>query len=175
MFQNILVAIEGKPTDEAALAQATSLALQNAARVTLLQVIAIAADDSGMRHLQMEPGANGWKRKNQAEERVTALERQLCAHNLSVQKAIVVGDRTEADEIVDFADGGKFDLIVMAADGRPAWQRALFGCIADGVHRKATVPTLFVSDGTRRAKVAQRYQPVSINPILDAFSHVECC
>jgi len=34
---------------------------------------------------------------------------------------------------------------VLRADGHPWWQRTLFGCPADGVHRKASVPTLFVS------------------------------
>ncbi len=104
MFQNILVAIEGKSTDEAALAYTTTLALQDSAKVTLVEIVAIAADDSGMRHLQMEAGASGWRRKNRAEERLAALERQLHARGLSVQKTIVVGDRTEADEIVDFID-----------------------------------------------------------------------
>ncbi len=175
MYQNILIALEGKPTDQAAIEHTTTLALQNAARVTLLQVIAIAADDSGMRHLQMEEGASGWRRKNRAEERVAALERQLRANGLVVEKAIVVGDRSEADEIVDFADGRKFDLIVMAADGRPVWQRILFGSIADGVHRKATVPTLFVSDGSQCEKIVKREKPPALNPILDAFGKADLC
>ncbi len=173
MYQNILVALEGKPTDEAAIAHAASLAMQDSAMVTLLEVVAIAADDSGMRHLQMEAGASGWRRKNQAEARLATLRQQLEGNGISFQTVIVVSDRSEADEFVDYAAKGNFDLIVMAADGRPWWQRALFGCIADAVHHKATVPTLFVSDGSRREKVVTREKPPTLNPLYDSFATAE--
>ena len=175
MYHHILIALEGKPTDEAAIAHAIDLAVQNSARVTALRIIAIAADDSGMRHLQMEEGASGWRRKKAAEARLASLQARLRGNGHAAEVALVVSDRGEADEIVDYAIENQCALIVMAADGRPWWQRALFGCIADGVHRKATVPTLFVSDGTRRARLAARYKPPLINPFLDAFSHAEVC
>ena len=175
MYHNILIALEGKPTDQAAIAHATALAQQDSADMTLLQVITIASDDSGLRHLQMEPGANGWKRKNKAAAQVATLQQQMQRSGANVQTAVVVGDRSEADEIVEFASEGDYDLIVMAADGRPWWQRALFGCIADGVHRKATVPTLLVSDGSRREKVVTRQKGPALNPILDAFGNVDVC
>ena len=63
-----------------------------------------------------------------------------------------------------------FDLIVMAADGRPWWQRAFFGGIADGVHHKATMPTLFVSDGSRREKIASKQKPPTLNRLYDSFA-----
>ncbi len=173
MYRNILVALEGKTTDEAAIAYAQALALQDSAAMTLLQIVAIAADDSGMRHLQMEAGASGWRRKNQAEARMATLLQRIQGSGVSIQTAVVVGDRSEADEFVDFAEKGNFDLIVMAADGRPWWQRAFFGCIADGVHHKATVPTLFVSDGSRREKVASKNKPPKLNPIYDSFATVD--
>jgi nucleotide-binding universal stress UspA family protein len=175
MYRKILVALEGKHTDEAAIAYAAALARQASAEITLLQVIAIAGDDAGLRHLQMEPGANGWKRKNKAEANLKTWRQQIQKNGEQVKTEIVVDDRSEADEIVDFANAGRFDLIVMAADGRPWWQRALFGCIADGVHRKASVPTLFVSDGTRREKVASKQQPASLNPIFDSFGDAHIC
>lgn len=175
MYHNILVALEGKPTDQAAIAHATALARQDSATVTLLQVIAIASDDSGLRHLQMEPGANGWKRKNKADAQVATLQQQIQQSDTNVQTAVVVGDRSEADEIVEFASEGNFDLIIMAADGRSWWQRAFFGCIADGVHHKATVPTLLVSDGTRREHIAKKTHPTMVNPLLDSFGVVCVC
>lgn len=175
MYQNILIALEGKPTDEAAIAHAVSLATQDSAAVTLMQVVTIAADDSGMRHLQMEPGAAGWQRKIKAEARLATLQKRLQKDGMPVQTALVVGDRSEADEFADFAANGSFDLIVMAADGRPWWQRALGGCIADSLQHKATMPTLFVSDGSRREKVSQCEKPPALNPILDSFGKVDVC
>ena len=65
---------------------------------------------------------------------------------------------------------GNFDLIVMAADDRPWWQRAFSGSIADGVHHKATVPTLFVSDGSRREKVTSKQKPLRVNRLYDSFA-----
>ena len=175
MYHNILIALEGKPTDQAAIAYATTLAQQDSATLTLLQIVAIAADDAGLRHLQMEPGANGWKRKNQAQARLAALQQRMQNSGVIIETTLAVSDRSEADEIVDFANKGNFDLIVMAADGRSWWQRALYGCIADGVHRKATVPTLFVSDGSRREKIVIRQKPPALNPLLDAFGDVHIC
>jgi nucleotide-binding universal stress UspA family protein len=175
MYHNILIALEGNPTDQAAIAHATALAQQDSAEVTLLQVITIASDDSGLRHLQMEPAANGWKRKNKADAQVAALQQQIQPSGANVQTAVIVSERSEADEIIEFASEGDYDLIVMAADGRPWWQRALFGCIADGVHHKTTVPTLLVSDGTRRQRVANKSKPTMVNPIFDSFGEVHIC
>lgn len=176
MYQQILIALEGKPTDEAAIAHAMALAQHASASLTLLRVVTIAADggDGMERHLQLEPGASGWRRKNQAEATLAALESRLRKRGLRVKTALVIGDRSEADEVVAFAGEGKYDLIVLAADGRPGWKRALFGGLADGVHHKATIPTLLVGDGTRRAKVAVKRMPVA-DPILAAFSRAEMC
>lgn len=170
MYQRILIALEGKPTDEAALAHATALSRQVAAKITLLRVITVAADGPGGlgKQFQTEPGSNGWRRKNQAQETLALLESRLQLSGLAVETALTVGDRSEADEIVAFAQEGDFDLVVMAADGRPLWQRVLFGAPAEAVQRKASMPTLFVSDGTRRQRVVRR-EKVAVNPTMAAF------
>ena len=111
MYKKILIALEGKSTDQAAIVYATALALESNAHVTLLQVIQLAqTGDDGMRALQLEPGA--W-----------------------------------------------------------AWRRLISGCVADGVQRKASIPTLFVSDGTRRAPIAAREMPPPDSP-LAGFDHI---
>lgn len=170
MYQHILIALEGKSTDEAVIAHTTNLAQKIGARVTLLQVITVAADGPGGlgKQFQTELGSRGWQRKQRAVETLAKLEKRLQLEGLIVKTALVIGDRGEADEIVAFADEGNYDLIVMAADGRPRWQRALFGGPADGVHHNATVPTLFVSDGTRRARVITREAP-PVNTVMAAL------
>ena len=170
MYQNILIALEGKLTDEAAINHAMNLARGTAASVTLLQVIAVAADSPGGfgLQLQLELGSSGWRRRNKAEKTLAKLEARLRLNGINVQTVLLVGDRDEADEIVDYADNQGYDLIVMAADGRPLWQRALFGCPVDGVQRKSSVPTLFVSDGTRRKRVTIR-EKAPTNHIIAAF------
>lgn len=158
MYESILVALEGKPSDEAAISHAADLSRQIDAKLTLLRVITVAADGPGGlgKQFQTEPGSNGWRRKNQAEDSLASLDANLEISGLTVETALIVGDRSEADEIVAFAEEGDFDLIVMAADGRPLWQRTLFGAPAEPVQRKASVPTLFVSDGSRRERVVRR-------------------
>lgn len=170
MYQNMLIALEGKLTDEAVINHAMNLARETSVSVTLLRVITVAADGPGGfgLQLQLELGSSGWRRRNKAEETLARYEARLRLTGIIVQTVFLVGDRGEADEIVDYAVKQGYDLIMMAADGRPLWQRALFGCPVDGVQRKSSVPTLFVSDGTRRKRVAMR-EEVPTNPIFAAF------
>lgn len=170
MYKQILITLEGKPTDEAVIAHTKALAQEISAKITLLQVITLAADGPGGlgKQFQTEPGSSGWRRKNRAESMLAKLEKRLRLNGLFVETALVIGDRSDADEIVAFAEEGNFDLIVMASDGRPWWQRALFGCPADGVHRKATMPTLFVSDGNRRTRVKMHESP-PVNSVMSVF------
>jgi nucleotide-binding universal stress UspA family protein len=157
MVQRILVALEGKETDEAVVAHARKLAAQLNAQVTLLRVIMVADDGVGGfgRQFQLETGSSGWRRKNLAEADLSRLERRLGLAGLCVETALVIGARSEADEIVSYAVENKCDLIAMASDSRPWYRRWIGGSPATGVYRKATVPTLFVSDGTRTAPVPQ--------------------
>lgn len=167
MDKRILIPLEGKPTDEAAISHAVSIARERPANLTLLQVITIAADGPGGlgKQFQMEAGSSGWRRERRAKELLASLERRLQLAGVAVETALVVGDRSEADEIVVFAHEQGFDLIVMAADGRPWWKRALFGCPSDGVLHKSLVPALFVNDGTRRQRVARR-EKVAGHPVM---------
>jgi nucleotide-binding universal stress UspA family protein len=170
MYKHILIALVGKPSDEAAISHASVLASNISAKITLLRVISVVADGSGGfgKQIQIETGSSGWRRKIRAEASMSELEKRLEVKGLFVETALIVGDRSEADEIVAFSRKIRCDLIVMAADGRPWWQRALAGSPVDGVHRKASVPTLFVSDGTHRARVAER-KTVPVNAIMKAF------
>ena len=157
MYQKILIALEGKETDEAVLAHIKRLAAQIKSEVTLLRVITVADDgDHGWgRQFQVEVGSSGWRRKNQAETYLPQLERRLRQEGLHVETALVIGSRSEADEIVSWAAENGCDLIAMASDSRPWYRRWIGGSPANGVQRKATVPTLFISDGTRTAPVAR--------------------
>ena len=157
MYHRILIALEGKETDEAVLAHVQTLARQVKARVTFLRVITVADDGGGGlgRQFQTEIGSSGWKRKNQAETYLSQLERRLRQGGLCVETALVIGSRSEADEIVSYAAENNCDLIAMASDSRPWYRRWIGGSPASGVQRKATVPTLFISDGTRTVPVTR--------------------
>jgi nucleotide-binding universal stress UspA family protein len=158
MYRRILIALEGKETDEAVVTHVQRLAAQMNAEVTLLRVITVADDDDGTglaRQWQLEVGSSGWRRKNQAETCLSRLERRLRLEGLFIETALVIGGRSEADEIVSYAAENNCDLIAMASDSRPWYKRWISGSSASDVQRKATVPALFISDGTRTAPVAR--------------------
>jgi nucleotide-binding universal stress UspA family protein len=173
MYQRILAALEGKETDEAVVAHARRLAAQIKAQVTLLRVIAVADDGGGGlgRQFQLETGSSGWRRKNQAEADLSRLQRRLGLEGLWVEMALVIGTRSEADEIVSYAAENNCNLIAMASDSRPWYRRWIGGSPATGVYRKATVPTLFVSDGTRRVPVT--HAAPEANTIMAVFGSAD--
>jgi nucleotide-binding universal stress UspA family protein len=160
MYRRILIALEGRRTDEAVLAHAEELAAQMNAEVTLLRVIAVADDGGGGlgRQFQTEVGSSGWRRKNEAETHLSQLAARLRRAGLCAETALVVGTKSEGDEIVVYARENGFDLIAMARDSQPWYKRLLRSPQDDDVLRKATVPTLFVGDGKRKIK-AQRGVP----------------
>jgi nucleotide-binding universal stress UspA family protein len=168
-----LAALEGKVTDEAVVAHAQRLAAQTKAQVTLLRIIAVADDGGGGlgRQFQLEAGSSGWRRKNQAEADLSRLERRLGLEGMCFETALVIGTRSEADEIVGYAAENNCDLIAMASDSRPWYRRWIGGSPATGVLRKATVPTLFVSDGTRRAPVT--HAAPEVNTMMAIFGSAD--
>jgi nucleotide-binding universal stress UspA family protein len=173
MYQRILAALEGKESDEVVLAHVQRLAEQTNAGDTLLRVIAVADDGGGGlgRQFQLEVGSSGWRRKNRAKADLSRLERRLGLQGLSVETALVIGTRSEADEIAGYAAENNCDLIAMASDSRPWYKRWIGGSPADGVLRKATVPTLFVSDGSRRVPVT--HAAPEANPVMAIFGSAD--
>jgi nucleotide-binding universal stress UspA family protein len=156
VYRKIVVALQEKGTDEAILAHVRSLAVLHGARVTLLRVISNGdgGGDGLGSLLQMETGTSEWQRKERARAYVAQLERRLRLQGCHVETAVVSGARCEADAIVHFADESGCDLVAMPSDARPWLLRALKGDTAGKVQRRATVPTLFVHNGLRKATCA---------------------
>ena len=173
MYQRILIVLEGRGTDEAVLAHARELAAQMGAQVTLLRVIAVADDGGGGlgKQFQLEVGSSGWRRRNEAEAYLSESERQLQQRGLPVETALVIGTRSEGEEIVGYAAENGADLIVMASDSRPWYRRLLRSAQDDDVLRRATVPTLFVNDGRREAP-ARRAAPEA-HPMMAVLGSAE--
>jgi nucleotide-binding universal stress UspA family protein len=169
MYEKILIALEGKATDETVLIYVQALAAQTGAEVTLLRVITVANDEAGGLGLQfqLEIGSSGWRRRKQAEAYMPELERRLREEGLCVKSALVISTRPEADTIISYAAENRFDLIVMANDSRPWYKRWIGGSPADGVLRKTTVPALFIADGTQTAPA--RHSAPEANAMMAVF------
>jgi nucleotide-binding universal stress UspA family protein len=80
---------------------------------------------------------------------------------------LVIGSRSEADEIVAYAAEHGCDLIAMASDSRPWYKRWIGGSPAGEVQREATVPTLFIGDGTRAAPAPRT--PPATSKMMEIF------
>jgi nucleotide-binding universal stress UspA family protein len=173
MYQRILIVLEGRGTDEAVLAHARALAVQMGAQLTLLRVIVVADDGGGGlgTQFQLEVGSSGWRRKNEGEGYLSGLERRLRQKGLPVETVLVIGTRPEGEEIVAYAAENGHDLIVMASDPRPWHRRLLRSAQDDDVLRRATVPTLFVNDGSREAP-AKRTAPEA-HPVMAVLGSAE--
>lgn len=158
MYRNILVVLQGKPFDEFATNHALDLAQTYQATITLLRVITIMGDGPKAlgKQFQTEIGSSGWRKKQDAIQDLSKIQASLLSRGLPIETAIVVGDRSQADEIVDFAELGGFDLIVMVSEGHSWFKCLLSDCPADGVQRKARIPVLFVNDGKKRKRVTPK-------------------
>lgn len=173
MYQRILVVLRGERKDRALLDHVRRLAAQPGTRVTLLRIVGVADDGGGGlgQQFQLEVGSSGWRRRNEAEAYLARLEGQFRRAGQPVEAALVVGTRSDGDEIVAYAAANGHDLIAMASDPRPWYRRLLRPAQDDDVLRKATVPTLFVGDGTRRAPVT-RAAP-QVNTVMAILGNAE--
>ena len=138
----ILVATDGSKHALRAVKYAAELAgkLNQASRVTLVSV----HDDSGMRHAKAFVGSEevaDYLRELSEKELKPArklLDDRGIAHDAEIRTGHV------AQEIVDCASKGKFDLIVLGAKGRGAFADLLMGSVAQRVLAVAKQPVVLV-------------------------------
>lgn len=158
MYRKILVVLQGKHGDAVAAHHAVDLALTFQAELTLLRVITIMGNGPKAlgTQFQTEIGSSGWRRKKAAVQQLGSIQADLQSRAVPIETAIVVGDRSHADEILIFADQGNYDLILMVSDGH-SWLKCLLSdCPANGVQRKSNIPVLFVRDGKPQARPSRR-------------------
>jgi len=171
MYKNILVVLEGKPSDQFAVNYAVDFAQIYQATITLLRVITIMGDGpKGLgEQFQTEIGSSGWRKKRNAIQYLTKFHSNLLSKGLPIETAIIIGDRKQADEILVFAEQGNFDLILMVSDGHSWFKCMLSDCPTDGVLRKARIPVLFVTDGKRPKRAVSKTVKTN-NSIMAMFS-----
>ncbi|HWF75160.1 MAG TPA: universal stress protein [Solirubrobacteraceae bacterium] len=140
MFHNILVAVDGSPDAEAALAQAIDLAESEHARLTLMSASAelpataygLAGDITG--ELVEDVHAFAAATLGRARERVPA----------AVPVRTVLTDKPIRTELVHQVEAGGHDLVVMGSRGRGTVRAALLGSVSHYVLHHSPVPVLIV-------------------------------
>src|SRR3954452_22310338 len=138
VYRNILVAIDGSPDADAALAHAAALARDQLARLTLVtavpQVPATALLASGAAPPRSEVI------KHYAELlRVAAAE---LPEDVSVTTLLVEGPPARA--LMERSRSGAFDLIARRSHGCQPLHTSLLGCVSQKVMQSSPIPVLLI-------------------------------
>ena len=139
MYDCILVPTDGSPEVEGALEYAFDLARAHDATVRALYVVNVAGYGSLPMEAALE-GVSGALREEgrRAVERIEA----LAPDDVEVKTEVLEGSPTRV--IVEQAQPGECDLVVMATHGRGGINRLLLGSVTERVVRRAPVPVLTV-------------------------------
>jgi nucleotide-binding universal stress UspA family protein len=143
-FQRILLASEGRPIPEAAIARVLELAERSRASVRVLSIARVHGVAFGLPNPGLLPTKHEWDEQREfVRQAVTRLRRQ--GKGLDVD-GHVVGTRKATQRIVEEAVLQKCEAIVMAADqdrnrlvGNPMWSQE-----PQRVRRKAKIPVFLV-------------------------------
>jgi nucleotide-binding universal stress UspA family protein len=141
MFRNILVAIDGSPDSDQALAQAIDLAESEHSRLTLFSAVvtppASAYIGAG--------GAVAASLAGNAETETEAILRtaaELVPDDVSV-RTVLSGEPVRHALVREIAEGA-YDLVAMGSRGRGAVRSVLLGSVSHYVLNHSPVPVLIV-------------------------------
>jgi nucleotide-binding universal stress UspA family protein len=138
MFQNILVAYDGSPHSERALATALELAKCTEGHVTLLNAYDKVPDYLGEPNFQETLD----RTVVAARDKMLKVLEQVRQQGLTASMNVLEGP--PADAILRVAETEKHDLIVMGSRGLGLFQELLLGSVSERVTRHAKIPVLIV-------------------------------
>ena len=141
MFRSILVAVDGSPSAEQALAQAIDLAESQHAKLTVLtgveQLPALALMRASGPGLTEAAEAE----RREAEEILEAARARIPAQ---VQSTAQLTDGPIRTELIRTIEEGDIDLVVMGSRGRGLVSAVLLGSVSEYVLHQSPVPVLIV-------------------------------
>jgi nucleotide-binding universal stress UspA family protein len=139
MFRNLLVAVDGSPHSDRAVAEAVDLAQAGDGTMTLVSVSA-PPQIWPSAYVVTVPDAD----LEQAAQDVVDKAAEAIPAGVPVTKLVRIG--RPADEIVAAAKEGRLDLIVMGARGRGAATSLLLGSVSHAVLNQSPAAVLIVHD-----------------------------
>ncbi len=147
MYEKILVPLDGSKLAEASLPYAEVLARKIGSQITLISVLLFGSesDEDQYHHLH--------------QFYIQEMAKTMKEKAIKVKSVIVTGD--PAEQIVDYADRGKIDLIIMGTRGRSALKRWVLGSVADKVVSETSCPVALISSkdivaGERGRKILRK-------------------
>jgi universal stress protein A len=149
LFHKILCPIDFSEHSFAALDVALKVALQNEARLYLLNVAPVQAGAVGLQPVPMDPYPFLEKDR---QEQLAKLGHQRLPAAVRYETLVVSGD--PAEQVLNTARRVGADLIVMGTHGRGMLRHLVLGSVAERVVRESTIPVLTAHTTTRAQKAA---------------------
>ncbi|HET6547480.1 MAG TPA: universal stress protein [Solirubrobacter sp.] len=136
VYRNILVAVDGSPDAEAALAHAAALARDQRARLTLLTAIPPLPATAMLASGAAPPRSEVVRHYSEFLRRAA----ETLPEDVSVTTLLVEGPPARA--LIERSKSGQFDLIVMGSHGHGRLHTSLLGCVSQKVLHASPVPVL---------------------------------
>lgn len=143
MYKNILVPVDGSESSAQALKHATKLAEMAGAKITLLHVMYFPAEFEtysgklGEAYYLMKD-----RIKEHAQEILEKAREDLSASNIAFTEKTVWGE--PANEIIQEAEQGNYDLLVIGSRGLGEIKSWLLGSVSQRVVRHCKCPVLLI-------------------------------
>ena len=144
-YQNILVAVDGSPTSDYAVTEATSLARSTGGRIRLLNVMDPLAHVSGFERPEIYIQEVLPRLKKAGDALLQKTLERVAQQGVAVDTLLIENMSARvAQLVVEHASAWGADLIVLGTHGRRGLQRVLMGSDAEQIARTSPVPVLLV-------------------------------
>jgi nucleotide-binding universal stress UspA family protein len=151
-FNRILVPVDFSAHSKKAIRFAATIANKFGARVSLLHVVEDPFVTGAWQSEAFVPNIPELLNDliQAAETQLHDLKKDLAAHGLVVDTAVITGKPARA--IIEHAANGHFDLIVMGTHGRTGLTHAVMGSVAERVVQRAACAVLTVREAAPAAE-----------------------